>query len=67
MKKKIKASNINIKLYQLISDAVEEGIAGGYNKACKWALDGEPTEESLKEQIHHYIMLELDEVIDFER
>lgn len=55
--------NIKFKTHALIERAVEAGVYGGYHRAHKHTND--PTEDYLVEQIVHYIMLELDEIIDF--
>lgn len=52
------------KTYILIERAIEEGIEYGYKKAHKHWDD--PDEETLKECILTAIMLQLDEIMNFE-
>lgn len=49
--------------YELISRAVEAGVAYGYNRAHK---HGKPKPEALKEAIEREVITELCEVLIFE-
>lgn len=60
---KIKMPVIKFKAYDLIQKAVEEGIASGWRRAHKY--DDSPLESSIHENIEHYIMLSLEQIIDF--
>lgn len=55
--------DIKLKAYKIISNAVEIGISAGLNRAKKHT--DEPTEDHIIESVHSYVMLELDEIIDF--
>lgn len=64
MGKRIKASGeISLRPYSVISRAVNEGIAFGYNRAFKYT--GTPAENVIKAQIEEWVMNELSEVIDW--
>lgn len=52
-----------VRTYSIMSDAVERGIAYGYNRAHKHT--DKPAEETIRQQIHDAVMLELTEVFDF--
>lgn len=56
------------KFRQLLERCIEVGIQGGFNKAMKHAEKDvdETTERLIREQIEHYIWLEIDENFDFE-
>lgn len=49
--------------YSRLSKCVESGISGGWNKAHKHT--DKPSEEDLKEQIHNYVMLNINEEFQF--
>lgn len=49
--------------YKLMEDCVERGINAGYQKAFKHSDN--PPEEEIKQQINHYIMLEICEYFTF--
>ena len=54
--------------YAVISDCIESSIPGGIRKFLKYHEDFEMTDEdidAMTEKIHDYVMLGLDEVIDF--
>lgn len=50
--------------YKIVSDCVEKGTNAGWNKAHKHT--DKPTEDDIKDQIHHYIMLEICEYFTFD-
>lgn len=52
-----------VNLYHIISRAVEEGIAYGYNRAHKHT--DTPDEFTLKDQVEQAVMNTLSDVIDF--
>ena len=54
---------MRIKIYQLIERIVEEGTQAGYNRAHKHT--DTPTEETIKQCIHQYIMYGFDEYFEF--
>lgn len=54
---------VKLRLYKVISRAVEEGVAYGVNRAFKYS--DAPSRESLQEHIEREVMNTLDEVIDF--
>jgi hypothetical protein len=53
--------------YGLISDAVESAILSGIHKYQKYSEWDKPDEAMLTEKIHQYIMLDLSELIDWDR
>lgn len=52
------------KTYAIISEAVEQGIAYGYNRAHKHT--DKPGEEHLKETIREAVMSSLSNVVDLD-
>lgn len=60
---KIRMPIIKFKAYDLIEKAVEQGIASGWNRAHKY--EDSPSEGRIHEDIGHYVMLALEEIIDF--
>lgn len=48
--------------YKILTECVERGIQGGWNRAHKHT--DKPTEEHIKEQIEYYIMLEISDYFD---
>jgi hypothetical protein len=52
---------IRINAYEIVSRAVEDGVAYGYNRAHKHT--DKPTEDSLKAEIENAVMNELSEVL----
>lgn len=50
--------------YRVLSDCIERGLEGGWNKAHKHTNN--PSEEYILEQQHNYIMLEISEYFDFD-
>lgn len=60
---KVKHPIIKFKAYDLIERAVEEGIASGWRRAHKY--EDVPSEISIQENIGYYVMLALEQVIDF--
>jgi len=61
---KIKASKVKFKVYTLLTQAVEDGIQAGYYKAHKYSH--RPSLESYIEHMTNAIMLNFDEIINFE-
>lgn len=53
---------------RLLERCVGDGICGGFNKAMKYSEKGvdEQTEQQIKDQIEHYIWLEIDEAFNFD-
>lgn len=56
--------NMKVNTYRVLSDAIERGIDGGWNRAHKHT--DEPSEHQLKDELHHYIMLEICEYFNFD-
>ncbi len=54
---------LRFKSYTLIERAVEEGLPGGYYKAHKHT--DKPTEAQIFEQQLHYVMLNLEDILQF--
>ena len=52
-----------VKLYNIISRAVEEGVAYGVNRSFKYSDN--PLKEALQENVERQVMNALSEVIDF--
>ncbi len=50
--------------FKIMEDCIERGFDGGYQKAFKHTDD--PSEDQIKEQVLHYIMLEICEYFKFE-
>lgn len=61
---KVPVSKIQVNLWDIISSAVERGIAFGYMRSHKHT--DTPSEEHIKGQLYNEIMNELAEVIDFD-
>jgi hypothetical protein len=61
--KKVKLKQ-RVKLYPILSEAVERGTAYGYHRAHKHVES--PSEEEITQAISNAVMAELCEVIDFE-
>lgn len=55
---------LKVKTYTVLDKCVENGIDAGWNRAHKYS--DKPTEQQIKEQIAHYIMLEVDEHFHFD-
>lgn len=55
---------MKVKLYNIISDAIEKGIERGYRQAHKHT--DTPDETYIKDRIHSEILNELCEYLDFE-
>lgn len=62
MSKKIKTPKVNT--YKLLSECVNRGIGRGIDRSYKHT--DTPSEEYIKEQIEHYVMLEISEYFDFD-
>ncbi len=62
--KKPRASAIKVRLWDLVSDAVERGVSRGWYRAHKHV--DRPSEELLKQKIEDEVMNTLSEVIDWE-
>lgn len=63
MPRRVRA-RVTLRPYDLVSEAVESGIAWGWQRAHKHT--DTPTEEQVKDQIHRHVMNEICEVVDFE-
>ena len=59
----MKKPRLRANTYEVVSRAVEEGIAYGWNRARKHT--DEPSPEQEKEAIYEAVMLALSEVIQF--
>jgi hypothetical protein len=57
------SGSVRVNAYEVVSRAVEEGVAYGYNRAHKHTA--QPTEEHLREQVEAAVMNALCEVLDF--
>ena len=55
---------LKVNTYAVLEECIEIGINGGWNKAHKHTDD--PSEEYIKDQILHYIMLEVCEKFKFD-
>ena len=55
---------LKVNIYNVLEECIENGINGGWNKAHKHTDN--PNEEHIKEQILHYIMLEISEKFKFD-
>lgn len=63
-KLKQKPTTFKVRLYSLVEDAIENGIAAGWRRAHKHT--DKPGEDHIKTEILQYVMLNLCELIDFE-
>ncbi len=61
---KTKVETVKLKSYDIISRAVEEGIAFGLNRAYKYADN--PSREDFEQRIRDAIMSELTDVINWD-
>jgi hypothetical protein len=59
-----KTNKLKPNIYRILSDCIERGIDSGWNKAHKHT--DKPSEYLIKEQISHYIGLEIDEYFNFD-
>ena len=57
-------NELKVDVYRVLNDCVEAGIEGGWNKAHKHT--NTPTENEIKTQIEHYIMLQLSDYFKFD-
>jgi pyruvate-formate lyase len=55
---------LKVNTYAVLKECIEIGINGGWNKAHKHTDD--PSEEYIKDQILHYIMLQVCEKFKFD-
>lgn len=55
---------MKIKVYDILSDRVDAGIAFGLNRAFKHT--DHPTREQLADDLHLNIMVSIDEIFSFE-
>lgn len=53
-----------LKTYSIIDEAVQSGIEYGYNRAHKHT--DTPTAEAIKEEIRRAVMIELDDVVNWD-
>ena len=56
---------MKVKMYTLVEQIVEQGIAAGYLRAHKHT--DTPIEETIKSCIHQYIMQGFDEAFEFDQ
>lgn len=52
-----------VDVYRLLSECVERGIQGGWNRSHKHT--DKPSEDLIKEEIERYVMLQIDEYFRF--
>lgn len=57
-------NELKVNVYGVLEDCILAGIDGGWNKAHKHT--DSPSEEEIKNQIAHYIMLEISEKFIFD-
>jgi hypothetical protein len=57
-------NNVRINAYEVISRAVEEGIAYGYNRAYKHT--SKPSEDIIKHEMENAVMNSLCEILKFD-
>lgn len=59
---------MRVKIYDLLSDKIEEGIRGGLNKCVKrdYVVVSDFQDENAVEEIHNYIMNAICEVFDWD-
>ncbi len=55
---------LKVNIYAVLEECIEIGIDGGMNKAYKYTDN--PTEQKIKEEILHYIMLQICEKFKFD-
>jgi hypothetical protein len=56
---------LSVKMYEIVSRAVEEGVALGVNRAHKYT--DTPTREGIAEEVERAVMESLSDVIDFRK
>jgi hypothetical protein len=56
-------NELKVNVYSVLEECIEIGIDGGMNRAFKHTDD--PSHEYIKEQILHYIMLQVSEKFKF--
>jgi hypothetical protein len=59
-----KKRTLRMKTYTLVERAVESGLLGGWHRAHKHTQT--PTPEQIHEEQLRYVMLDLDEVVQFD-
>ena len=57
-------NKLKVNVYAVLQECIETGIEAGYNKAHKH--NDNPSASHIKEQIEHYIMLQISEKFKFE-
>ncbi len=57
-------NELKANVYNVLERCIEDGIEGGWNKAHKHT--DTPSEEEIKQQIEHYIMLSICEMFKFD-
>lgn len=57
-------NELKVNVYKILSECINTGIEAGYNKAHKHT--DIPPEQEIKQQIEHYIMLEISEKFIFD-
>jgi hypothetical protein len=55
---------LKVNTYAILSECIEIGINRGWNRAYKYTET--PTDDKLKEELLHYIMLEISEKFKFD-
>lgn len=55
---------VKVKLYSIVSDAIERGVGFGYQRAHKHT--DEPDVDAIVEEIRNAVLNELDEIISFD-
>lgn len=57
-------NELKVNVYSVLEECIEIGINGGWNRAYKHT--DKPEEDHIKEQILHYIMLQISEKFKFD-
>lgn len=60
----VRKTGLRVRAYDVLTRAVEEGVAAGYAHAHKYVR--RPTEDVLKERIYDAVMNAIAEVFDFD-
>lgn len=63
MKRKVRIRS-KVDAYKVVDRAISEGVTWGWNRAHKHS--DQPSEETIKQQIHYHVMLTLSEVVNWD-